>query len=164
MTTAIGRILTDNLFCCFNTIQNRHPDVHNYHIRLERRTGLDRVTSVLGFTDNFQVWLALQQRAQAGAHHRVVVREIVERYFEIRVLCRTGTSLRVDISQSSGSSESGQSGIVKKLRILLADDHTVMRTGLRALLERQPNLEVVGESEERTVTRSRPVRRSSRMW
>jgi len=36
---------------------------------------------------------------------------------------------------------------VKKLRIILADDHTVMRNGLRALLERQPNLEVVGESE-----------------
>jgi DNA-binding NarL/FixJ family response regulator len=36
---------------------------------------------------------------------------------------------------------------MKKLRILLADDHTVMRTGLRALLERQPNLEIVGESE-----------------
>jgi len=36
---------------------------------------------------------------------------------------------------------------MKKLRILLADDHIVVRTGLRALLERQPNLEVVGESE-----------------
>jgi two-component system response regulator NreC len=36
---------------------------------------------------------------------------------------------------------------MKKLRILLADDHVVMRTGLRALLERQSNLEVVGESE-----------------
>ena len=36
---------------------------------------------------------------------------------------------------------------MKKLKILLADDHVVMRTGLRALLERQPNLEVVGESE-----------------
>jgi two-component system, NarL family, response regulator NreC len=36
---------------------------------------------------------------------------------------------------------------MKKLRILLADDHTVMRTGLRILLERQPNLEVVGETE-----------------
>ena len=36
---------------------------------------------------------------------------------------------------------------MKKLRILLADDHIVMRTGLRALLERQPTLEVVGESE-----------------
>ena len=36
---------------------------------------------------------------------------------------------------------------MRKLRILLADDHIVMRTGLRALLERQANLEVVGESE-----------------
>jgi two-component system response regulator NreC len=36
---------------------------------------------------------------------------------------------------------------MKKLRILLADDNIVMRTGLRALLERQPDLEVVGESE-----------------
>jgi two-component system response regulator NreC len=36
---------------------------------------------------------------------------------------------------------------VKKLRVLLADDHTVMRTGLRALLERQSNLEVAGEAE-----------------
>jgi two-component system response regulator NreC len=36
---------------------------------------------------------------------------------------------------------------MKKLRILLADDHIIMRTGLRALLERQPNLEVVAESE-----------------
>jgi two-component system response regulator NreC len=36
---------------------------------------------------------------------------------------------------------------MKKLRILLADDHIVVRTGLRALLERQRNLEVVGESE-----------------
>ncbi len=36
---------------------------------------------------------------------------------------------------------------MKKLRIVLADDHTVMRTGLRALLEHHPNLEVVGETE-----------------
>lgn len=36
---------------------------------------------------------------------------------------------------------------MKKLGILLADDHTVMRAGLRALLERHPNLEVVGEAE-----------------
>jgi two-component system response regulator NreC len=36
---------------------------------------------------------------------------------------------------------------MKKLRLLLADDHSVMRAGLRALLERQPNLEVVGETE-----------------
>jgi len=41
---------------------------------------------------------------------------------------------------------------MKKLRILLADDHVVMRKGLRALLERQSNLEVVGESENGSET------------
>src|ERR1051325_6656001 len=34
------------------------------------------------------------------------------------------------------------------IRILLADDHTVMRSGLRLLLERQPNLEGVGEAAD----------------
>jgi len=37
---------------------------------------------------------------------------------------------------------------MKKIRVVLADDHTVMRAGLRSLLERQPNLEVVGEAED----------------
>jgi len=36
---------------------------------------------------------------------------------------------------------------MKKLRILLADDHTVVRAGLRVLLEKTPNLEVVEETE-----------------
>ena len=36
---------------------------------------------------------------------------------------------------------------MNKLRVLLADDHIVMRTPLPALLERQPNLEVIGECE-----------------
>jgi DNA-binding NarL/FixJ family response regulator len=35
---------------------------------------------------------------------------------------------------------------MKSIRILLADDHTVMRTGLKLLLERQPDFEVVGEA------------------
>jgi DNA-binding NarL/FixJ family response regulator len=35
---------------------------------------------------------------------------------------------------------------MNKLRILLADDHTVVRAGLRSLLEQQPDLEVVGEA------------------
>jgi two-component system response regulator NreC len=34
------------------------------------------------------------------------------------------------------------------IRILLADDHTLMRNGLRLLLERQPNLEVIGEAAD----------------
>jgi two-component system response regulator NreC len=35
---------------------------------------------------------------------------------------------------------------VSKVRILLADDHSVTRAGLRFLLERQPNLEIVAEA------------------
>jgi DNA-binding NarL/FixJ family response regulator len=34
------------------------------------------------------------------------------------------------------------------IRILLADDHTVVRDGLRALLEKQPDMEVVGEAAD----------------
>jgi DNA-binding NarL/FixJ family response regulator len=37
---------------------------------------------------------------------------------------------------------------VNPVRIVLADDHTVMRNGLRLLLERQPNLQVVGEAAD----------------
>jgi len=37
---------------------------------------------------------------------------------------------------------------VSRVRIVLADDHIVMRSGLRLLLERQPNLEVVGEAAD----------------
>jgi two-component system response regulator NreC len=33
-----------------------------------------------------------------------------------------------------------------KLRIVIADDHTVLRSGLKMLLESQPDLEVVGEA------------------
>jgi DNA-binding NarL/FixJ family response regulator len=35
----------------------------------------------------------------------------------------------------------------RKLRIVLADDHGVLRAGLRALLAGQPDMEVVGEAE-----------------
>jgi two-component system response regulator NreC len=37
---------------------------------------------------------------------------------------------------------------VKTIRILLADDHTVVRKGLRLLLESQPGLTVVGEASD----------------
>ena len=41
-----------------------------------------------------------------------------------------------------------QAETVGTIRILLADDHTVMRSGLRLLLERQPNLRVVAEAAD----------------
>jgi two-component system response regulator NreC len=38
------------------------------------------------------------------------------------------------------------------IRILIADDHAVVRSGLRALLRADPELEVVGEAEDGTET------------
>jgi two-component system, NarL family, response regulator NreC len=38
------------------------------------------------------------------------------------------------------------------IRILIADDHAVVRTGLRALLRAEPDLEVVGEAQDGTET------------
>lgn len=37
---------------------------------------------------------------------------------------------------------------MKKIQILLADDHTLIRGGLRLLVEQQPDLTVVGEAED----------------
>ena len=37
---------------------------------------------------------------------------------------------------------------MKKIRVLLADDHTLIRGGLRLLVEQQPDLAVVGEAED----------------
>ena len=36
--------------------------------------------------------------------------------------------------------------MVEKIRILVADDHTLIRSGLRVLLDREPGLEVVAEA------------------
>lgn len=36
----------------------------------------------------------------------------------------------------------------RSIRVLLVDDHAVLRKGMRALLEREPGIEVVGEAED----------------
>jgi len=37
---------------------------------------------------------------------------------------------------------------VKSIRLILADDHTLVRAGIRALLEKLPGVEVVGEADD----------------
>jgi DNA-binding NarL/FixJ family response regulator len=36
---------------------------------------------------------------------------------------------------------------MEKIKVLLADDHTVVRRGLRMLMEAEPDISVVGEAE-----------------
>jgi two-component system, NarL family, response regulator NreC len=40
---------------------------------------------------------------------------------------------------------------MNRIRVLIADDHSLVRSGLRALLEAQPDIEVVGEAEDGAV-------------
>jgi DNA-binding NarL/FixJ family response regulator len=42
----------------------------------------------------------------------------------------------------------GYNKAMEKIRILLADDHTILRNGIRALLEDEPGMVVVGEAED----------------
>ena len=35
-----------------------------------------------------------------------------------------------------------------KIHILLADDHTILRAGLKMMLNAQPDMEVVGEAQD----------------
>jgi two-component system response regulator NreC len=38
--------------------------------------------------------------------------------------------------------------VANKIRVLLADDHTILRDGIRALLDDQVDMEVIGEAED----------------
>jgi two-component system response regulator NreC len=53
----------------------------------------------------------------------------------------------VPLSLQSGGLDWGADE-VEKIRILLADDHTILRAGMRLLLERQPDFEVVAEASD----------------
>ncbi len=43
-------------------------------------------------------------------------------------------------------------GPARKIRVLLADDHTIMREGLASLLREEPDIEVVGEATDGLVS------------
>jgi two-component system response regulator DegU len=50
-----------------------------------------------------------------------------------------------DLSAAPDAGVSGH-GVVKRLTLLLIDDHAILREGLRALLELENDLEVIGEA------------------
>jgi DNA-binding NarL/FixJ family response regulator len=49
-------------------------------------------------------------------------------------------------STSVGNSAPAVPGSARRLRLLVVDDHQILREGLRALLELQPDMEVIGEA------------------
>ena len=63
-----------------------------------------------------------------------------------------------DISVSAGSA--GDAAMGALIRVLIADDHAIVRLGLRALIATEPGLEVVGEAVDGTdaVRKARSLR------
>jgi two-component system, NarL family, response regulator NreC len=57
------------------------------------------------------------------------------------------------------SSEIGDRGAAQEITIVLADDHAVVRAGLRAVLEAEPDLRVIGEADDVRVALSAVDRR-----
>ena len=47
---------------------------------------------------------------------------------------------------------------VRTITVVLADDHGIVRAGLRALLEMQPDMRVVGEAEDAAAGRAARAR------
>ncbi len=44
--------------------------------------------------------------------------------------------------------EGGRGTSEMSIRVLLSDDHRIVREGLRTLLDKEPDIEVVGEAED----------------
>ncbi len=49
---------------------------------------------------------------------------------------------------ANGSAEAQPDGSGSKIRVLLADDHTILRAGLKIMLNIQPDMEVIGEASD----------------
>src|SRR4030042_7078067 len=60
----------------------------------------------------------------------------------LRRFCRCRSVVQSGMLASKGQRE----GIVEKIRVLLAEDHVVVREGTRELVQRERDMEVVGEA------------------
>ena len=72
---AISGIAVEDLARGFDAIEMRHGDVHHHDGGLLLGGDLDGFAPVGGFAHHFKIFVALQQQAQAGAHHRMIVGE-----------------------------------------------------------------------------------------
>jgi len=69
-----GRLFKDGL-SGLNAVEERHGDVHNNDVGRQRGRKGDGVAAVIGFADDFEIGLALEESAEAGAHDGMIVCE-----------------------------------------------------------------------------------------
>ena len=61
---------------------------------------------------------------------------------------RVGGTLEITSAPGAGTTVRLRAGVAEPIRVLVVDDHAVVREGLRAFLELQDGIEVVGEAAD----------------
>ena len=69
--------------------------------------------------------------------------EVMNRYMESNTL--SGQEQDLSVLPQAMSQGGAAVGSLGKIRVLLADDHEIVREGLASLLEAQPDIEVIGQ-------------------
>jgi len=133
---------------CFRLVQEaltnvvRHGQAEAVEVKLDASEGEVRV-SISDDGKGFDV-RAARRRATAGGSQGLLIMEERVSLAGGKLEIRSG---READHRRRAHSDPG-SAAMTKLRILLADDHKLVRAGLRVLLERIADLEVVGESAD----------------
>ena len=73
-------------------------------------------------------------------------------------LARRRTRKRVSEIAGDDSGERARAEEAAEMRVLIADDHGIVRSGIRLLLERQPDIEVIAEAADGAEARELAVR------
>ena len=73
ISTAARRGLRDDPARRLDAVQLGHLDVHQHHVGLAPAREIDRRRPVPGLADDLDAGLRLEDRAEAGAHERLIV-------------------------------------------------------------------------------------------
>ncbi len=76
------------------------------------------------------------------------IRERMEHFGgNLDVESELGKGARITLMISLKRQEGGRGAKDKTIKVVIVDDHMIVRDGLRSLLERQPDIEVVAEAD-----------------